>query len=503
MKNGDDDDELHQPGCSREGLSDQKESSRLNNNVAHSHDGPNTESCLDCDTPEQHDHMIAASLVRCDQEDSDSDNDSCIYTYRGDRQEPAVENLPIDNRSTSPLMDYLEMDFEPEPTVNNVSEDEEITEPIANNANGTVQLLKDLLTSCSDVDPNLEENHLDVTNSVTHEPTNSNLIPRLPISSSIIPTQYFRSLNTNLPVCKEERNGCMRRNSDTMEVCQKMKRMRVDDLTWIKEMVWSEKEAAQFQVNQIGVSACGATAVINTLLALRTQFNLDRIVQIIGTRLRDETAPLVPYLESRAVAGCMAQDLVRTLETASDSQVSARFFATNQYLDLPLAPWLATWIKKGAVPILTLNLQRADVAPSLVHDSWHHQMVYGVSYNPLRPEFAQIYLTNPLSISCMDSLIPQLFSPSSLMIKRADILSRWTPQTDLMSLATHPSRHWHRFNVLGQVVNLLREEKENVKFTNHIVIPANYKSGITLAMKTSSNYSHELKSVPELIDTKK
>jgi len=105
------------------------------------------------------------------------------------------------------------------------------------------------------------------------------------------------------------------------------------------------------------------------------------------------------------------------------------------------------------------------------------------------------------------------------MIKRADVLSRWTPQTDLMSLATHPSQNWHRFNVLGiytltisvlvinnnliiivlgQVVNLLREEKENVKFTDHIEIPANYKSGITLAIKTSSNYSHELKSVPEL-----
>jgi len=83
-------------------------------------------------------------------------------------------------------------------------------------------------------------------------------------------------------------------------------------------------------------------------LALRTQFNLDRIVQIIGTRLRDETAPLVPYLESRAVAGCMPQDLVRTLETVTDSQVSARFFATRQYLDIHLAPWLATWIKKGS-----------------------------------------------------------------------------------------------------------------------------------------------------------
>lgn len=496
MNNGDD--ELHRPGTSRGVLSDQKESSRLNNNIAHGNDGPDIESCLDCDTPEQHDHMIAASLVHCDQEESDSDNDSCIYTYRGDRQEPVVENLPMDDRSTSPLMDYLEMDFDPEPTVNSVSEDEEIIEPMANSANGTMLLIKDLIAACSDANPNLQDNRLNVTNSVTREPINLSLTPRLSISSLNAPTLHFRTPNTNLPVSKEERNGCMRRNSDTTEVCQKMKRMRVDDLTWIKEMVWSEKEATQLQVNQIGISACGATAVVNTLLALRTQFSLDHIVQIIGTRLRDETASLVPYLESRAVAGCMPQDLVRTLETVTDSQVSARFFATHQYLDLPLAPWLATWIKKGAVPILTLNLQRADVSPSLVPDSWHHQMVYGVSYNPLRPEFAQIYLTNPLSISYMDSLIPQLFSPSSLMIKRADILSRWTPQTDLMSLATHPSRHWHRFNVLGQVVNLLREEKENVKFTNHIVIPANYKSGITLAMKTSSNYSHELKSVPEL-----
>lgn len=52
--------------------------------------------------------------------------------------------------------------------------------------------------------------------------------------------------------------------------------------------------------------------------------------------------------------------------------------------------------------------------------------------------------------------------------------------------------------ILGQVVNILREEQENVKYTNHIVIPANYKSGVTLAIRTSSVYSHELKSVPEL-----
>lgn len=73
--------------------------------------------------------MIATSLVYCDQEDVDDSNDDdncCIYTYRGDRQEPMVEIIPVDDRSTSPLMDYLEMDFDPEPTVGIDSEGEDI-----------------------------------------------------------------------------------------------------------------------------------------------------------------------------------------------------------------------------------------------------------------------------------------------------------------------------------------------------------------------------------------
>jgi hypothetical protein len=80
---------------------------------------------------------------------------------------------------------------------------------------GTMLLIKDLLTTCSDVGPNLQESHLTDTNSVMHEPTNPNLINRLPIPSSNVPTLHFRTLNTNFPICKEERNGCMRRNSDT------------------------------------------------------------------------------------------------------------------------------------------------------------------------------------------------------------------------------------------------------------------------------------------------
>lgn len=101
---------------------------------------------------------------------------------------------------------------------------------------------------------------------------------------------------------------------------------------------------------------------------------------------------------------------------------------------------------------MTLNRQQSAVSPSDIPDSWHHQMMYGLAYNPLRSDCAQIYLTNPLEQSSLDILRPQLMSQPTLMIRRADVLSRWTPQTDLMSLATHPNQHWHRLNVLGIIV---------------------------------------------------
>lgn len=100
---------------------------------------------------------------------------------------------------------------------------------------------------------------------------------------------------------------------------------------------------------------------------------------------------------------------------------------------------------------MTLNCQRVYTSKKYYADSWHHQMMYGVSYNTLRPnECAQIHLTNPLSLSSLETIQPQLFSPSVLKIKRVDVLSRWTPQTDLMSLATHPDLRWHKLNVLGK-----------------------------------------------------
>ena len=43
-----------------------------------------------------------------------------------------------------------------------------------------------------------------------------------------------------------------------------------------------------------------------------------------------------------------------------------------------LKVWLASWIEKGAVPVMTLNLQRGVPYGHPLPDAWHHQMVYGV-----------------------------------------------------------------------------------------------------------------------------
>lgn len=142
----------------------------------------------------------------------------------------------------------------------------------------------------------------------------------------------------------------------------------------------------------------------------------------------------------------------------------------------------------GAVPILTLNLQAGGAGTEA--DWWHHQMVYGVGSRG-------VFLTNPLSCRSEGTLLPQLSSPSILLIRRSDIISRWSPDTDLRPLTRHQDPLWKKLNVLGQVVNVLRQHARNENLTKHISIPAVYRSGVTLAALRDSLAGQELMHTPE------
>jgi hypothetical protein len=94
-----------------------------------------------------------------------------------------------------------------------------------------------------------------------------------------------------------------------------------------KTMIWTELEACKRQVNQIGVSACGATALINVLQALDYPYVLEKVTKTVPTKLRAESAPIPEYLFSRSVAGTSHQDLVDSMTTLTNGEVYGRFFS--------------------------------------------------------------------------------------------------------------------------------------------------------------------------------
>jgi len=82
-------------------------------------------------------------------------------------------------------------------------------------------------------------------------------------------------------------------------------------------------------------------------LACNIPFSLDRVKEVVNTRLRAETAPLPEYLFSRSVAGATHVDIVRGLELASEGSLYGRFFCMYPDRVVSLTQWLAYWMKKG------------------------------------------------------------------------------------------------------------------------------------------------------------
>ena len=194
---------------------------------------------------------------------------------------------------------------------------------------------------------------------------------------------------------------------------------------------------------QLGTSACGATSLVNVLQALEVDFPLPPLLEAVDTRLRRPDSSLPDYLLSRSRAGCNHRDLEAGAARVSP-RIVTRFFPFHRR-SIAVAAWLARWITAGCVPILTLNVQRAVQRPGeLPADAWHHQMVWGVSDR-------EVYLANPLEMVHERELLPQLDSPSELLIRRSDVVSRCGPETDLIELRNY-GEQWRTLNVLGQVL---------------------------------------------------
>lgn len=89
--------------------------------------------------------------------------------------------------------------------------------------------------------------------------------------------------------------------------------------------------------------------------------------------------------------GATHAQLIQGSLEASRGKVTGRFFHLHPPRLLRLVPWLARWIRKGAVPVATMNMQVAVPNGEEVPDAWHHQLIFGVAQNA-------VFMTNPLDV---------------------------------------------------------------------------------------------------------
>lgn len=227
---------------------------------------------------------------------------------------------------------------------------------------------------------------------------------------------------------------------------------------------------------------------------------VDTAINAVNTRLRDLDAPLPQYLLSRSVAGTTHEDLVEGLNKLTHGEVVGRFFHMYPERDFDLSNWLKFWLMNGTIPLTTLNCQSVPLDDGTIADAWHHQVICGVSKDG-------VHLTNPERVTPFDVISKELCSESVLLIRRHDILQRWSNNLDY-SCWNSAGNRWIEFKVQEQIDRTVKEEtllllhgselKYRELLTTHITIPAAYKSGITLFALRDSKAHKRLQHASEL-----
>ena len=144
-----------------------------------------------------------------------------------------------------------------------------------------------------------------------------------------------------------------------------------------------------------------------------------------------------------------------------------------------------------------MNMDHSHVSKVYSHhppSSWQHRIIYGI-------EPRGIYLMNPIQIQSPQKVYEQLTVDAMTYILRQEIVQRYNQSPmPLTALARKDNqsklfsdRRWRTMNVLGQVVNVLREDRQlnenetrNIPYrptVTHVRIPSTCSSGILIFSK--------------------
>ena len=268
--------------------------------------------------------------------------------------------------------------------------------------------------------------------------------------------------------------------------------------------LFSHDKVDDFSISQITSSGCGVTSLLNVLTALKVVKlsdieSVDWSMCILRNRLNDK--PLPEYLLSRSIAGCTGQDLVDSMKLLINENptcfanvvIEGKFWSMQDIIhsNKTLSQFIQTNLENNCCMVVTLNLQLFG------NDAWHHQTIYGMTIKENTQDQGeneekegnndnniQIHLLNPIcsySVKVIERLIS---TPSILLIRSEDIISRCNRPAADVSLYDTPL--WKPYNVPNQINAVLAGL---VDAPSHIVIPANYVGGIAVFRRDTTTTS--------------
>ncbi|XP_065332873.1 uncharacterized protein LOC135934808 [Cloeon dipterum] len=355
-----------------------------------------------------------------------SSGDECFYRYRGEDDEPRlappIENLPPNNderrRSSSPEMDYLEMDFDPS---SDWGGDEACPDEDGRQPQQEQQHPQQQQPPQEAAPPDLQR--------PTPEPVAMQLVQEAPPTPPP-PAPIIR------PAARVPRE----------ESCREM-------------LIWSQMQAAELMQPASTPLYAAANSIFYALHALGSSTTRENIVSYLNEAHPMQSVPqtIVGYLKYRASHTYLlpfaqaypiftGNDLARAFGTISQDHIKARFFpilSRNLLHSGRLCRLITLWLSRGVIPIVTFSLALTD--------NHRHEMIFGANGNGVYT------MADPNNLLTEQALKSRLAEQGTTSVSHSDVLSRYSRDQNLQPLLDM-CLPWVTNNVLGTVVGILRSK---------------------------------------------
>ncbi|XP_058820134.1 uncharacterized protein LOC131682571 isoform X2 [Topomyia yanbarensis] len=472
-------------------------------------------------------------------DENESASDDCIYAYRGDDHVPALleyRDQPADDET-----DFLEMDFDPEPSseLENLLEHQDIDvnsfHPARTVERLTLQDNEKSSAKCSnyenDASPNKQKEPPDEASGAAVLDVN---VPVETKKTGAIPKKPFAySQQSSLELRDNELPGpsrsSMKGNSKNLKLDLKLCTDASSRSEFDYRFSYPYYERQRFSTDGDRDNGCCLDCTEKQfLMETKQDLSVQRVCRSCHSRNQSQGMTMGEYLNDLSqslnasnsetdLMNIRAEQIVlQALNKinelkATPPSVGLSRSMEDMYVDLDserrdqdmAIDFMQEIYAENTITIYTLNcgeltiieaLTRIGVAPNLDVLRLYFSEQYNVDTSKMSIPMYLLYMSKrdcnikkliETIKSCCEEpldvhyypLDPHSDTPELVQINSAEIAKRWNENTNLRQIINFKHRHFDRLNVLGKVVNILRLPHKGRHANLTINIPQYYKSG--------------------------